>query len=315
MLQILHQSVKKHEAKKRNGGVIRYVVAHVDTSLDIEGKAEAEKVLRQYQTAYPELQMNIIPLSRILKLRQIDWSSLPDLDEQLSQNPERQLEDMFARLPSATSRTDILRLFVRHILLDEAIKQDYSSLLLGHTTTALAEMTLAEVAKGRGSAIPWLITDGYFPVSTTINGQNKPQSTRATISVCYPMRDVFRKEVLLYIQSAHPLLMKLSPEAHKSDRSRGAVVSYKNISIDEVMTRYFVEVEESYPSIVTNVVRTSTKLTRNTEEDGGNVCGLCGLDLDESSDKRWRGEIGDNHGTMTASSTALCYGCERSALR
>ena len=121
------------------------------------------------------------------------------------------------------------------------------------------------------------------------------------------MRDVFRKELVAYCAMVSPPLTDLFVEDTGGNSS---VVSHRDISIEEVMVRYFAEVEENYPSIVANVVRTTGKLERR--EEGGR-CGMCGLALDEQGDDRWKGELGEPRlveGTST--STRICHGCERS---
>jgi len=84
------------------------------------------------------------------------------------------------------------------------------------------------------------------------------------------------------------------------------------------MFRYFAEVEESYPSVVANVARTTGKLVRllnNNSNDGADHqegCGMCGMPLDEQGDERWRGELGMENGHDGGEEGKLCYGCERS---
>ncbi|KAF7520877.1 hypothetical protein G7054_g12628 [Neopestalotiopsis clavispora] len=136
--------------------------------------------------------------------------------------------------------------------------------------------------------------------------------------IYHPLRELFRKELLIYSRLTSPPLTPLLTEA--GSRS-AAVVSHKDLSIDDVMARYFAEVEENYPSVVANVVRTTGKLNRSSgggggdgdgsENNGSSSCGLCGLGLDEVGDERWRGELGEQK-TESDGRGRLCYGCERS---
>ncbi|KAJ2906761.1 hypothetical protein MKZ38_010752 [Zalerion maritima] len=318
MVYVLHQNSRRHEIKKRRGGVIEYIVAHIDTSLS-PAPSESEALIEKYKTRFSPFPTSVIPLRNILQLQNtVDWSGLPTLNPDLASEPDKQLEDMFSRLPSTTSRADILRIFVRHLLIGEAVRRQCSTLLLGHTTTALAETTLSEAAKGRGFAVPWLVADGNIPVSSALAEKEEKYAvseaqTRTFMPIYYPMREVFRKEVILYNKSITPPLTDLVPDDPSGAGGKGAVVSHKSLSIEEVMGRYFEEVEENYPSIVANVVRTTAKLNRLGMDDGGegNECGLCGLGLDETGDERWRGEIGDEEANIETS-RPLCYGCERS---
>lgn len=146
---------------------------------------------------------------------------------------------------------------------------------------------------------------------------------------------------MLYLSQTSPALTSLLPpgEAARINSAAangsggvGAVVSHRDLSIDDVLGRYFSEVEASYPSVVANVVRTTGKLLRRPVNDDhshdheGNItnsnasngrtnCGLCGAPVDELGDERWRGEIGDDedeNGDRAETRRKLCYGCQRS---
>lgn len=262
-----------------------------------------------------------MPLADALELAPIDWSSLPvapSKDESLA--PTERLQDFFSRLPSTTSRSDVLRLLVRHVLLAVALREDCRAVLLGSSTTALAELTLSETAKGRGFSLPWMISDGPAPVNRfspskeqdkksdkeLVERDSEAREQQGSLPVYYPNRELFRTELKQYMTLTEPPLTPLLSLA--STTSSSAVVSHRDVSIDEVMARYFTEVEENYPSIVANVVRTTAKLERTNGGNTARYCGLCGMELDELGDERWKGEIGD---VGQGEDQALCYGCSR----
>ncbi|KAK1971133.1 hypothetical protein LY78DRAFT_568398 [Colletotrichum sublineola] len=291
-------------------------VVHIDT--DVAGAAStstgtlaANQLLDKYKERFPNISMQTVPLSDALALDTIDWSVLPALQTDLA--PALQVKGLIEALPSVTSRVDITRLLVRHLLLSLALKSGCHALMLGCTTTALAELTLAETAKGRGFAVPWQVGDGPVPVTTfsrhSAKGEAAGTKTKTTIPVYYLLRDVFRREVVTYVGLTKPPMKDLVRDA---EQSSGTIVSHKELSIEDVMARYFEEVEESYPSVVANVVRTSAKLTR---ENDGDACAVCGMDLDELGEVRWKGEIGeypDDNVRRKQTAGRLCYGCERS---
>lgn len=95
--------------------------------------------------------------------------------------------------------------------------------------------------------------------------------------------------------------------------SADVVVSHKDMSIEEAMSRYFESVEESYPAVVANVVRTTGRLECAGAGEGA-ACSVCGMDVDERGDARWKGEIGMDvkRGGEGGEAPPLCYGCERS---
>lgn len=99
--------------------------------------------------------------------------------------------------------------------------------------------------------------------------------------------------------------------------------SNKATTIDDLMIQYFESVEENYPSIVANVVRTSSKLVagQTALSDGengssGKGCGVCGFPVEQGTDgiNGWGGDQNDGSGIvrMDDAKGILCYGCSRS---
>ncbi|KAK7937982.1 uncharacterized protein PG986_014850 [Apiospora aurea] len=319
--------------------------AEKETQTQTQTETEADAAWQRYQARYPSFTFHRIPLSSALSLRtkSIDWSSLPPLNADLTA-PHEQLADLlYTRLATPSSRADVQRLLVRHLLMDAAVREGCDVLLLGTNTTALAELTLSETAKGRGFSLPWQVNDGPFRLpsfaSYLSSGQGEQTTTSTTesedeapskLSIYHPLREIFRSELQTYITLTTPPLTDLLPASTTSPAAGAAVVSHKDLSIDEVMSRYFAEVEVNYPSVVANVVRTTGKLERpggaaaedkkpiittaddNTTRSHQKQCGLCGIVLDEVGDARWRGELGEQAAEVEERRGKLCYGCSRS---
>lgn len=277
----------------------------IDTSISDHPNELLQKTLETYRERYPRLKLEIIPLTVVLSIPSIDWSVLPPLKQDAT--PAEQLRDLFDRLPSATSRADILRLFIRHLLIHTALSRNCQAVLFGHSTTTLGALTLAETAKGRGFSLPWQINDGVLPVED-FSSTRDPSADKKSIRIHYPLRELYRKELDTYITLTNPPLADIIPPEEVVDKAN-SVVSHRDLSIDEVMAKYFADVEENYPSIVANVVRTTAKLSRIDAEER---CGMCGMTLDEQGDERWKGEIGDDAEVADTGRGRLCYGCERS---
>lgn len=342
LVNILDESVQS-QLRKRPTPAYDPIIVHVDTDLsptathDSSASSsssspppppETQRQLDLIAKRYPRFRFVRIPITDVLGLETIDWSALPAIapvreGDDGAEGPKEEAEEARARLrgflgrlPSTSSRADVQRLLVRHVLVSAAAREGCRALLLGHSTTALAELTLGETAKGRGFSLPWMVDDGAqsirsFPAGPggpDAPGGRKGEGLATALPIYYPLREVFRNELTVYTGLVVPPLTDLlmAPEAA---RSGSAVVSHKDISIDEVMSRYFQEVEENYPSIVANVVRTTAKLERHGDQDGEACCGLCGMGLDELGDERWKGEIGDDGGGDYGQ---LCYGCQRS---
>ncbi|KAH8653594.1 hypothetical protein BX600DRAFT_471228 [Xylariales sp. PMI_506] len=390
LLSILCDNIRRQ--RERGSGRVKFelVVCVVDTSLAAGdgdegsggGGGGASLLVEEYESQFPDTRFVRVPVELVLGLDTVDWAALPGLAPPAeavveaeaeaggsttaaattTTSPTRQLRDLLERrLASQAARADVLRLLVRHVLVDTARREACDVLLTGSNTTTLAELTLSEAAKGRGHALPWLINDGVFTLpkrgkrATTetategageADADGEDSSTTISIPIYHPLRELFRKELALYAeltqtpaaastddqqqqQTVATFLASFSGSAiAAANPLTAAVVSHKDLSIDEVMTRYFSEVEINYPSVVANVVRTAGKL-RRSEAAAVDRCALCGTGLDEAGDKRWRGELGEpgpdvpdaDHGSAEAGEGEavgaagrgrLCYGCDRS---
>lgn len=305
------------QASKKSSSPFEVLAVHVDTDLDPrrspddQANTPAQRLLSRYQEKFPRVEFQCVHLSKVLEVRTVDWSALPGLGDG-DQPPAERLRAMFDRLPSVTAKADILRLLVRHLLLHVAMEKSYTALLLGHSTTALAALTLSEVANGRGFSVPWQVNDGRYTVCTYASGSDATPVSQTEYPIYYPLREVFKGEINSYI-SLLPSLTDLGLEgdggSREGGRSSSSVVSHKDTSIEEVMAKYFESVEEPYSGIVANVVRTTGKLDRVR---GERLCGLCSVTLDEQGDSRWAGDMGDEGGELPQHEGRLCYGCKRS---
>ncbi|CCT71391.1 uncharacterized protein FFB20_13458 [Fusarium fujikuroi] len=312
LAQLLSEQARHHSENKASSP-FEPVIIHIDTELSyIEGESTAKKLLDEYRRVLPNAMFECVPLKDVLLVKSIDWSTLPLDAVTPDDDPNARLQRLFNALPTLTSRTDLLRQLIRHLLLQKAQEHSCSALLLGHSTTALAALTLSEVANGRGFAVPLQVADGMTTVCTyeAVEGTATQETGRLEFPVYYPLREIFRNELVQYIDLV-PSLKEVVPGNQAGAKVRNSVVSHKDLSIEEVMTRYFDSVEEGYAGIIANVVRTTTKLDR---VPGKSFCGSCGMSLDAEGDSRWAGEIGDDagNGPGAAGAGRLCYGCKRS---
>ena len=218
-------------------------------------------------------------------------------DETLLQSRRERLTAMLSSLPSATSRLDIINTLRRKLVMAFARRHHCSGLLFGDSTTRLAERTLSETAKGRGASLPFLTADG------TLGG----------LQISYPMRDLLKQEIVQYLAFIEPLL---TPIAADAELIQDAPVSFKDTTIDGLMSQYFASVEQNYPSIVANVVRTSGRLAPPMSLQSSNSCDMCGLPFE--SHEAWAGDQGslplssNGDETTLGGNRILCYGCTRS---
>jgi len=215
-------------------------------------------------------------------------------------NQER-LEQVLLSLPSATSKADVESLLRLRLVVAFAKRNSCDSVIWGDSTTRLAERTLSEAAKGRGGSLPWLTADGLSPYG---------------VKLSYPMRDLLKKELMAFASMTLPPLTDLIVVTKSSAQ---VSASSKDTTIDDLMSQYFESVEENFPSIVANVVRTSSRLVAPAVKPNEPSCCVCGLPI-VMRFQEWGGnqESVVNNADMAEETVeadgSLCYGCARSAL-
>ena len=269
LLYTLHQHIERQLNRSGRASYDLHVL-HVINGDD----ASSDEYLAILKKRFPRFQYSNISL---------------ECDDEESEIPatEESLSDLIKKVPSATSRVDLLQIHTAKRVTNFAKSAGCEAVLWGHTTTALAERVLAETAKGRGFAVPWLLNDGASPLG---------------VSCHCPMRDVLKKEVQLFAKLTDPPLTELYPQLQNKP-----AISSRTTTIDSLMKDYFASVEEDYPSIVANVVRTSGKLSKT--EEGTASCTLCKMPFTSSSGWKVDNKGGIPASTVEAEAPPLCHGC------
>lgn len=313
-------------------------IVHVNLNTQVPGNSkEILERMDKIKDLFPTHSYTVLGIEDSLNIPSIDWSSLglPFLSPPPStadpKNLKTRFETMLESLPSPTAREDITSTLLTRLLLYHARTSNYNSILFGDSTTRLAERTLTSTAAGRGFSLPWLVSDGPIPSPTPPSPQIYPtstpqQSTPPTpINLQYPLRDILKKELITLIH----LLPSISPLITYDPSLKHISASSKTTTINDLMVQYFESVEENYPSIVANVVRTSSKLVPEGVVHRMGRCGICGSPVAEGMDGMF-GWGGDQNDDRTAGVVAagrgnqgdgdgggggrgiLCYGCSRS---
>ncbi|RMY46062.1 hypothetical protein D0865_09523 [Hortaea werneckii] len=254
---------------------------HVLHIKNTEEEDNDDSLLNKVRQRYPTHAFTAIPLADVLsceglpELLQHDTLSRNENGDEAS-NGKTQLEKIFTSLTSPTSKDDIQNILTRKLVVTFALQNSCEAILWGDSTTHLAERTLSETAKGRGASLPWIVADG-----DALHG----------IPFYFPLRDLLSKEIASFATLTHPSLDDLiHTEPSKPP------VSTKNTTIDDLMRQYFESVEQEYPSIVANVVKTTSKLQRVPVDEIEAQCELCDVPLD---------------GEVAPARSRLCYGCIR----
>ncbi|KAF2083976.1 hypothetical protein K490DRAFT_50224 [Saccharata proteae CBS 121410] len=302
LVQILDQHLKSQMEKTGRLGYGMHIL-HVDMSA-VDGGSPSGSRLDDLKQMYPEHTYTNVALADIFNgqsgvddlLKHIpDEASAAAADA--SQAPQTRLENLIKSLPSATSRSDVVNILRTKLIVQFAQQNSCEGILWGDSTTKIAEKTLSETAKGRGFSLPWQVADGPTPFGVNFH---------------YPLRDLLKKELTAHADIASPPLTHLIAAQPPTQVSASA----KNTTIDDLMKQYFESVEQEYPSIVANVVRTSSKLEAGETTDAR--CRLCNLPVPDGlfGIHGWGGDQEETvSGSEFGQSQRLCYGCTRSAPR
>ena len=242
--------------------------------IQLPGESGSEEIFEQVKQRYPEHTYSSISLSSITEHDNLIPSDFQQTT-QPAQSPDDKLTAILSALPTATSRADATGIFLRKLLVHHARALDCGAILFSDSTTRLSERVLAETAKGRGFSLPWVVSDGESPFR---------------IPLYYPLRELLSKEVSAYVDFIEPSMASV---VVRNDSKPAAAM--KNSTIDELTRQYFAGVEVDYPSIVANVVRTTSKLQPRSLSEVEQHCELCDMPLEGQAPERSR----------------VCYGCIR----
>lgn len=297
LLHILHLHLETQKTKTGRTGFAIHGL-HV---WGPERDPDAKELLQRTRQQYPDYQFTSLPLHDLFKLLPEDAAIralVPPHHPSTSSSPEDQLAHVINALPSATARADVLTTLRTRLIVEHARLSSCDSILWGDSTTKLAEKTLAETAKGRGFSLPWQVSDRPSPFGVLLH---------------YPLRDILRKELVSYITMSDPALPSL---VHKSSsQPTPTAISSKHTTIDDLMMQYFESVEETFPNIVSNVVRTTSKLELPNGADTAPYCKICSMPVVGArfGIHDWGGDQHDGNTSASLHGTDnICYGCTRS---
>ncbi|KAI4137622.1 MAG: hypothetical protein LQ341_005065 [Variospora aurantia] len=304
LFHILDQQLR--DQKNRTGRCsFQIEVLFIDQAAVVQ-QDEYEEVWKSLKERFPSHSYSVARLEDVFDYITDLPRDGPALDTAMTDgtilSKQQNLENFLSSLPSATSRTDMIGILRSRLITSLATDHGCEFILYGDSTTRLAERTLSETAKGRGGAIPWLTADGQSPHG---------------VRTVYPMRDLLRKEIVAYAGMADP---PLTPLLLQQKGAPNVVTSSKNTTIDDLMAQYFGSVEQNYPSVVANVVRTSSRLEAPLPKSrAGRLCSVCRLPLAQGTEGlRWSGDQGspERHVDLGQSrdAAASCYGCARAML-
>ena len=276
LLQILDSQVQRQLAGRGRAAYDLHVLL-IDTS-QLDGNLRARDALDSLKQHFLSHSFSRCDLHEVFVCDKDIFQALQSLgfEGRRHEHPRESLERLMASASTSTSRAELLQLLLTRLIVHHAKSQTCESVLWGHSDSRLAAKALSNVAKGRGSALPLEICDGMSPWGLHFQ---------------YPLRDLFKSELEIYAS----LLPDEFSGYFVPDPFPATNFSIRNTSIDELLSNYINSQGDKYPSVMANVVRTSSKLQMHPYTNSNMQCIMCSVPIQGDGSPQTGGE--------------LCYGC------
>ncbi|ORX97935.1 hypothetical protein K493DRAFT_406773 [Basidiobolus meristosporus CBS 931.73] len=241
--------------------------------------------------------------------------------EDSSLTNREKIHALLSGVTKTTAKEDLIAYLKNRLLLRIAQRENCSIILLGDSATRIAIKCIAYTSKGRGFSLP-------YDVATEIEAENG-------IGYLRPLRDCLTKEIGIYNH-----LNKLET-VFVPTLTTGAPIK---ASIDRLTEDFITGLDRDFPSTVSTVVRTASKLVPTESSEKNERCAIC-LRPMQNGVSEWRERITvmemphQENNTATKSETntscgsgeccgetcgapketgidllpSLCYGCQISA--
>lgn len=196
-------------------------------------------------------------------LHNVDFTSMADKFVLESGNMEDFTADkLLAAFSDRNTKEDFMHFMVTHIVKKLAYQLKSKVIIWAHSMTKLADLILSLVIKGRGSQIAENLDDESFDKNF---GNN-------IFKNLYPMKDILLSEIdayciitnldkfiINYKINPHSMINKEKYSEFDDMRNNNNLI-IKNMTINEIVRKYYDDMEDDYSNIVATVLRTGDKL-------------------------------------------------------
>ena len=186
------------------------------------------------------------------------------------------IQNLLKSCPNRNVRNDFWNIIVQHIVKQFAMQTKCSVLIWGNSMTKLADQILGLIIKGRGANI-----------AASLDSESLDKAYGNTFKNLYPMKDILLSEIDAYIISQKMDSLLVDYTLRKSliisnedfEKKNVSNTLIKNMSINELVRKYYEDMEGEYSNIISTVLRTGDKLQAPTKylEEGTvpQVCSIC----------------------------------------
>lgn len=192
---------------------------------------------------------------------------------------------LLASFPDRNTKEDFMQFIITHIAKKLAYQLKSEVIIWGHSMTKLADSILSLVIKGRGSQ-----------VAETLDDESLDKNFDNVFKNLYPMKDILLSEIDAYCTitklddfvvnyDVNPTLM-IDKEKLSSSESpvNNKNLIIKNMTINEIVSKYYNDMEDDYSNIIATVLRTGDKLQPPEQTlENPEKCSICSATIYDNS--------------------------------
>ncbi|SAM09220.1 hypothetical protein [Absidia glauca] len=273
--------------KKKVAMVPSAVVCHIDEStLFGEQEGSSAKLQAMVETKYPQLSFlsqrmeDVFDADFEKRMKNMagtnrDYEHLVQLLQQSNTDASNmtnsdRLKDLFNNISKNTAKEDLYWNFKFTMLLGIARKEGCDYIFMADSSTRQAIKMISKISNGRGYSIPFdvgLEVDGCFD----------------DVVILRPMKDMLAKEMGMY-NRLHGIDHDVT-----APFNWGTYMPPKS-SIERLTEDFIVGLDRDFPSTVSTISRTASKLTPHSNIDYSKSCAICQMPY-EANIPEWRKHI------------------------
>ncbi|CCF60272.1 hypothetical protein KAFR_0J02080 [Kazachstania africana CBS 2517] len=184
------------------------------------------------------------------------------------------VKSLLSSCPNRSTKEDLIKMIIKHVVKKFTYQHpDTKVILWGHSMTKLADEIIGLVIKGRGSQVARALDAESFDEDYADNFKN-----------LYALKDIFLSETDAYciITGLESFTVNykakdtlLLAKSEKFDDSKSVMKLPKNMTIDELVRKYFTDIEMEYSNIIATVLRTGDKLKAPEIREDCKKCSIC----------------------------------------
>ncbi|KAI8884913.1 hypothetical protein K501DRAFT_216726 [Backusella circina FSU 941] len=216
-------------------------------------------------------EFNKVLLSATNGVENTKYEHMVNIDDKSSAlSPAEQLVELFKNIKNATAKEDLLWHLKMAMLVQVAKREGCVYIFMGDSSTRQAIKMISLTSKGRG-----------YSLALDIGVEN--QKSFKDVGIMRPMKDMLTKEIGFYNHFVGINQYVITTENYSTKMPGKS-------SIGRLTEEFIVGLERDFPSTVSTVCRTTTKLNPASDMDTGKSCAICLMPIQPGINE-WRKHI------------------------